>query len=125
LGDRSENAEYKEGKRMLRAIDSRVRFLMKRLEQVKVVEYSPQQEGKVYFGAYVRLQNDQDEVLICRIVGSDEIDTEKKHITIDSPMARALLGKEEGDEIAVTTPTGVKYWEVIDIRYRPFDSLEV
>ncbi|OED50992.1 transcription elongation factor GreB [Endozoicomonas sp. (ex Bugula neritina AB1)] len=122
LGDRSENAEYKEGKRELRGIDRRVRFLRKRLEVLKVVEYSPQQEGKAWFGAWVELENEAGEVLRCRIVGTDEIDTRKGHITIDSPMARAVLGKQEDDEVLVSTPTGDKLWFIIRIQYQPFSS---
>ena len=121
LGDRSENAEYKEGKRELRSIDRRIRFLRKRLEVLKVVEYSPQQEGKAYFGAWTELENDAGELLRCRIVGTDEIDTSKGHITIDSPMARAVLGKQEGDDVLVRTPTGDKLWAIIRIQYQPFD----
>ena len=121
LGDRSENAEYKEGKRELRSIDRRVRFLRKRLEVLKVVEYSPQQEGKAYFGAWLELENEDGDILHCRIVGTDEIDTKKGHITIDSPMARAVLGKQEDDEVLVITPAGKKLWYLNRIQYQPFD----
>ncbi|MCL6268824.1 transcription elongation factor GreB [Sansalvadorimonas sp. 2012CJ34-2] len=122
LGDRSENAEYKEGKRELRSIDRRVRFLRKRLEALKVVEYSPEQEGKAFFGAWVELENDEGEILQCRIVGTDEIDTRKGHITVDSPMARALLGKQVDDEVMVQTPTGKKVWLINKIQYQSFNQ---
>lgn len=122
LGDRSENAEYKEGKRELRAIDRRIRFLVKRLEDLRIVEYAPEQEGKVYFGAYVELENDQGDIGRYRIVGPDEIDTENHHITIDSPMARALIGKEVDDEVKVQTPSGIKIWYINQIQYQPFTS---
>ncbi|MTI14338.1 transcription elongation factor GreB [Sansalvadorimonas verongulae] len=122
LGDRSENAEYKEGKRELRAIDRRVRFLRKRLEVVKVVEYSPEQEGKAFFGAWVELENEDGDILRCRIVGSDEIDTQKGHITVNSPMARAVLGKTVDDEVRVKAPSGDKIWLVNRIQYQPFDD---
>ena len=122
LGDRSENAEYKEGKRELRSIDRRVRFLRKRLEAVKVVEYSPEQEGKAYFGAWLELENEEGEQLKCRIVGTDEIDTSKGHITIDSPMARAVLGKQVDDEVSVKTPSGIKVWYINKIQYQPFQT---
>ena len=121
LGDRSENAEYKEGKRELRSIDRRIRFLTKRLDVIKVVEYSPQQEGKAYFGAWIELENEEGEILRCRIVGTDEIDTKKGHITIDSPMARAVLGKQVDDEILVVTPVGKKLWFLNRIQYTSFD----
>ncbi|MGB0360698.1 MAG: transcription elongation factor GreB, partial [Endozoicomonas sp.] len=121
LGDRSENAEYKEGKRLLREIDRRIRYLTKRLEVLKVVEYSLQQEGKAFFGAWVEVENVDSEILRCRIVGADEIDVKKNHITIDSPMARALLGKEVNDEVIVKTPSGDKIWIINTIQYKPFD----
>ncbi|WP_319381483.1 transcription elongation factor GreB [Thiomicrorhabdus sp.] len=117
-GDRSENAEYKEGKRKLREIDRRLRFLRKRLEQVKVVEYSPQQEGKVFFGAWVELENEDGETVCYRIVGSDEFDPQKNYISIKSPMAKALIGKEVDDEVIVHTPTGKKFWYLNRIEYR-------
>lgn len=122
LGDRSENAEYKEGKRELRSIDRRVRFLRKRLEVVKVVEYSPEQEGKAFFGAWIELESEEGEVLRCRIVGTDEIDTKKGHITVNSPMARAVLGKTVDDEVRVKAPAGDKIWFVNRVQYQPFDN---
>ncbi|WP_301099548.1 transcription elongation factor GreB [Otariodibacter sp.] len=106
LGDRSENAEYIYGKRRLREIDRRVRFLTKRLEALQIVDYHPSQEGKVFFGAWVELENDQEEIKQYRIVGCDEFDPSKQWISIDSPVARALIGKEIDDEIQVDTPSG-------------------
>ncbi|WAK00989.1 transcription elongation factor GreB [Methylobacter sp. YRD-M1] len=119
-GDRSENAEYKEGKRRLREIDRRIRFLTKRLDVLKVVDYSPQQEGKVFFGAWVELENEAGEIVHYRIVGSDEFDPHKKAISINSPMARALIGKSVDDEIVVITPEGRKEWIINAIQYKPF-----
>lgn len=121
-GDRSENAEYKEGKRRLREIDRRIRFLRKRLEAVEVVEYSPQQEGKVFFGAWVELENDDELVVRYRIVGADEFDPKKNAISINSPMARALIGREVDDEVIVETPEGKKLWYINVIQYREFDE---
>lgn len=120
-GDRSENAEYKEGKRRLREIDRRIRFLRKRLEALRIVEYSPQQEGKVYFGAWVELENEEGQIVQYRIVGSDEFDPHKKAISINSPMAKALLGKAVDDEVIVLTPEGRKEWFINAIQYKPFD----
>lgn len=117
LGDRSENADYKENKRLLRQIDSRIRFLRKRIEAVKIVEYSPQQDGRVFFGAWVDVENEQDEQLSFRIVGPDEIYGRNDYISIDSPMARALLKKSVDDEAIVPTPTGNKLWFITSIRY--------
>ncbi|WP_088331164.1 transcription elongation factor GreB [Lacimicrobium sp. SS2-24] len=120
LGDRSENADYKENKRLLRQIDSRVRYLTKRLDSLKIVDYSPEQDGKVFFGAWVEIENGEEERLKLRIVGPDEIyRSEKSYISIDSPMARALLKKEEGDEVTVKTPNGAAHWYILRIHYSP------
>lgn len=118
LGDRSENADYKENKHKLRQIDWKIHHLSKRLEVLKPVPYSPQQEGKVFFGAWITLMNDADEILTFRIVGPDEIYDQKGHISVDSPMARACLGKEEDDEIELLTPEGKKYWYISKILYK-------
>lgn len=118
LGDRSENAEYKEGKRELRSIDRRLQFLMKRLDHLQIVHYAPSQEGKVYFGAYVELENEQEEQATYRLVGPDEIDVANNHITIDSPMARALIGKQVDDDVIVKTPKGDRLWFVNKIYYK-------
>ena len=117
LGDRSENADYKENKRLLRQIDRRIRFLRKRLEDLKIVDYSPQQEGKVFFGALVEIENEQEELLTFRIVGPDEIYGRKDYISIDSPMARACLKRSVDDEFEVNTPIGKKVWIINTITY--------
>lgn len=118
MGDRSENAEYIYGKRRLREIDRRVRFLVKRVEELNIVYPDPQQEGKVFFGAWVTLINEDDEEVTYRIVGPDEWDVKKGEISIDSPMARALIGKAVDDEVAVKTPQGERILEVLCIRYK-------
>ncbi len=118
LGDRSENAEYIYGKKRLREIDRRVRFLMKRLEDLTIVYPQKQQEGKVYFGAWVTLLNEQDQEVTYRLVGPDEWDVKKGEISIDSPMARALIGKQVDDEVIVKTPEGERELEVIKIWYK-------
>lgn len=117
LGDRSENADYQYNKKLLREIDRRVRYLRKRLEDMRVVAYSPEQEGKVFFGAWVEVENEAGEVKRFRIVGYDEIYGRMDYISIDSPMARALLKKEEGDEVLVPTPAGEACWWVNSIEY--------
>lgn len=117
LGDRSENADYQYNKKRLREIDRRVRYLRKSLETLRIVDYSPQQEGKVFFGARVEVENDAGDVKTFRIVGYDEIFGQKNTISIDSPMARALLKKEEGDAAQVMTPTGEITWYVNRIDY--------
>lgn len=117
LGDRSENADYQYNKKRLREIDRRVRYLTKCLEQLKIVDYSPQQEGKVFFGAWVEVENDDGETKRFRIVGYDEIFGRKDYISIDAPMARALLKKEVGDVATVNTPLGEAQWYVNEIDY--------
>ena len=123
LGDRSENADYKENKRILRQIDSRIRFLSKRLEQVTVVTPSAAQQGKVFFGAWVDIENDAGQQKRFKIVGPDEIyqrgelTQRKDYISIDSPMARALLKCEVDDEALVKTPTAMTSWYVNKIEY--------
>lgn len=117
LGDRSENADYQYNKKLLREIDRRVRYLRKRLEDVRVVEYSPEQEGKVFFGAWVEIENEVGEIKKFRIVGYDEIYGRNDYISIDSPMARALLKKEVGDEAVVQIPAGEMLWWINEIFY--------
>lgn len=117
LGDRSENADYKENKRKLREIDRRVRYLTKRLEQLKVVDFAPEQEGKVFFGAIVSIENEDGDEKEFQIVGYDEIFDRKDCISIDSPMARALLKHSVDDEVVVQTPEGKKIWWITAIYY--------
>ena len=117
LGDRSENADYQYNKRLLRQIDRRVRYLRKRMPDLQIIDYSPQQAGKVFFGAWVEVENEQGEVLKFRIVGPDEIYDRKDYISIDSPMARALLKKQVDDDFYVTTPQGKKEWYINHIEY--------
>jgi transcription elongation factor GreB len=117
LGDRSENADYQYNKRRLREIDRRVRYLRRCLADLKVVEYNPQQAGKAYFGAWVSVGSEVNQCLQFRIVGYDEIFGRQDYISIDSPMARALLGKSVGDWVQVTTGSGIQDWEITDIHY--------
>lgn len=117
LGDRSENADYQYNKKKLREIDRRVRYLRKSLDLLKIVDYSPEQEGRVFFGAWVEIENDKEESKSFRIVGYDEIFDRKDYISIDSPMARALLKKEVDDEVVVCTPEGEAIWYICAIKY--------
>lgn len=125
LGDRSENADYQYNKKRLREIDWRVRYLRKRLESLKIVDYSPQQDGKVFFGAWVVIENNNDEQLTFRIVGPDEIYGRTDYISIDSPMARACLKKEVDDDFEVLTPSGNKTWFINKIYYSENNELFV
>ena len=117
LGDRSENADYQYNKKRLREIDRRVRYLLKALEKTEIVSYSPQQEGRVFFGAWVTVENDDGEQRCFRITGYDEIFDRKDYISIESPMARALLKKEVDDEAWVETPAGKVCWTILSIEY--------
>ena len=117
LGDRSENADYQYNKQILRKIDRRVRYLGKRLEEFKIIDFSPEQEGKVYFGAWVELENDDGETIKFRIVGDEEIYGRKDYISLQSPIAKACLGKSVDDEIKVQTPNGEKLCFINNICY--------
>ena len=116
-GDRSENAEYTYGKKMLREIDSRVRFLTKRLEALKVVSEKPSDPNKVYFGAWVTIEDEDGKQSRYRIVGPDELDLKLGLISIDSPLARALIGKALDAEVRVQTPTGEQCVYIVAIDY--------
>ena len=111
-GDRSENGDYIYGKRRLREIDSRVRFLNKRLD-----ERPPDNTGKIFFGAWVTLEDEAGEENRWRIVGPDEFDLGKGKLSMDSPMARSLLGKAMDDEVVVNSPSGQKTYYITDISY--------
>jgi len=117
LGDRSENADYHANKRLLRQIDGRIHRLIKLFEVAEKIEYSSVQEGKVFFGAWIELENDDGEALRLRIVGDEEVYWRKDYISIHSPMAKAILGKQVDDEALVHTPTGVKTWYINSIEY--------
>ena len=118
LGDRSENAEYIYGKRQLREIDRRIRFLSRRLDDMVVVAKPPQDPSKVYFAAWVTLYNiATEEEQRYRIVGPDETDAKKGWISVDAPLARALLGKQVDDEVVLRTPSGQQEFEVVAIEY--------
>lgn len=116
-GDRSENGDYIYGKRRLREIDSRVRYLQKRLDEVQIVDSAPADTGRVHFGACVALEDDQGNTVHYRLVGADEFDLSQGRLSIDSPLARALIGKRVDDEIHVPTPEGTRLWYLLDIRY--------
>lgn len=118
LGDRSENADYQYGKRRLREIDRRVRFLRKRLERVQVVDPAAQtKRGQIFFGATVTYAREDDREVTVTIVGVDEADSKAGRISWVSPVARALLGHGVGDLVKLRTPQGVESIEVVEIRY--------
>lgn len=101
----------------MREIDSRVRFLTKRLDEITVVSRPPADQGKVFFGAWVTLEGEDGKDVEYRIVGPDEFDLSKKMLSMDSPLARAILGKRVDDEVQVHTPDGIKEYYVTAVRY--------
>lgn len=117
-GDRSENAEYIYRKKQLGEIDRRIRYLSKRLDDVEVVDRVPPQQDKVFFGACVTLEDEQGAVVKYRIVGADEIDPARGYISIDSPMARALLGNCVDAEVTVVLPERQAVFTVLEITYQ-------
>jgi transcription elongation factor GreB len=116
-GDRSENAEYTYGKRQLREIDRRVRFLRKRLEGMVVVSRPPDDRSRIFFGAWVTVEDERGEEQSFRIVGPDELDPARRYVSMDAPLARALLGKRIDAEVTIETPGGTKGYVVTAIRY--------
>lgn len=122
LGDRSENAEYIYGKKQLREIDRRVRFLSKRLDELTVVDRLPDDQSRVFFGAWVTIEEDDGDEQTYRLVGADEFDLAKGYLSINAPLARALIGKYLDDEVSVKTPEGWKTVVITGIRYQPADT---
>jgi len=126
-GDRSENAEYIYGKRKLAEIDRRLAFLGKRLEVLKIVDGPPENDGRVYFGAWVTLQDEDGQEVRYQIVGSDEVmatpstsqrpGAEGKRISMDSPLAKALMRKRVGDEVTVQRPKGEITYSIVAVTY--------
>jgi transcription elongation factor GreB len=121
-GDRSENAEYIYRKKELREIDSRVRFLRKRLEGIIVVDRKPENFDRVYFGAWVRLQDINGKENVYRVVGPDEIDPVRGFISMDSPMGKALLGKSLDDEFSIELPEGQADYLITAVSYSPMQA---
>lgn len=124
-GDRSENAEYIYGKRQLREIDRRVRFLRQRLDGMVVVDQPPSDRTRIFFGAWVQIEDEDGNQNEYRIVGPDEFDAQPGYISMDSPLARALMRKGLDDEVQVEVPDGSKTYFVIGVRYESVsDSTE-
>jgi len=117
-GDRSENGDYIYGKKRLREIDSRVRFLTKRLEELTVVDRSPEDKETVFFGAWVTLIDDDQNTLLYQIVGPDEFDVSKGKISMDSPIAKSLLKKRLDDEVIIQTSNEEKIFYIDKIEYQ-------
>jgi transcription elongation factor GreB len=123
LGDRSENADYIYGKKRLREIDRRLRFLSKRVDDLVVVHPDPvAQAGRVFFGAWVRLEDEEGAEATYRVVGPDEFDPKRGYISMDSPVGSALMGRVEGEEFDVVRPRGATSYTLIEIRYTAPDA---
>jgi transcription elongation factor GreB len=116
-GDRSENAEYIYRKKQLRELDRRIRYLQKRLPELKVVDALPADSARVFFGAWATLEDEQGKTVTYRIVGADEFDPKRNWISVDSPLARALLQRTLDEEVRVRTPTGERRYWVLEVRY--------
>jgi len=123
-GDRSENAEYIYGKKRLREIDARLRFLRRRLEALTVVDGAPADPHRVFFGAWVTLEDEQGEQHRYRLVGPDELDPARGQLSIDSPIGRALLGRRIDEAFEVRRPRGVATFVVVDIAYQDAEGGE-
>jgi transcription elongation factor GreB len=117
LGDRSENAEYIYGKRKLRELDRRLRFLSERLDSLTVAELEPDPRGRAYFGAWVTVEDEAGRERTYRLVGADEFDAGAGLISVDAPLGRALLGRREGDEVRVERPAGTVELTVVEVRW--------
>ena len=121
-GDRSENADYHYGKRRLREIDGRIRFLTKRIEAAEVVDpeaqRSAQPETRIFFGATVRYVNASGTERVVSIVGPDEVDLDRNHISWLSPLARALMKSAAGDRVVLHAPRGTEQLQILDVRYQ-------
>lgn len=122
LGDRSENADYIYGKKQLREIDKRIRYLTKRLDNLEIVDRTPADTEKVFFGAWVKLEDEAGEITEIRIVGADEFDVAKGWISLNSPMAKSLLGKRKGDDAVIQRPIGRMEVFIKDVSYQPFEA---
>jgi transcription elongation factor GreB len=116
-GDRSENAEYIYRKKELREIDRRIRYLQKRLPSLKVVDTTPSNPERIYFGATVQLEDDEGKIKRYRIVGPDEFDHHEHYISVDSPLARGLLKRELGEEVCIEVPGGSTLYLISKIEY--------
>jgi transcription elongation factor GreB len=122
MGDRSENAEYIYGKRKLRELDRRLRFLSQRMDALTVLEPGPHPSGRAYFGAWVTVEQEDGEARRYRLVGPDEFDLARGLLSVESPLGRALLGKVEGDAVVVQRPSGAVEVTLLAVSWEPPDG---
>ena len=118
-GDRSENADYIYGKKQLGEIDRRVRYLRKRLEEIRIIDQVPNTTTKIFFGAWFQLENEDGTCKTFRLVGPDEFDQSEEYISMDSPLGKAVMGKSLHEEILVVAPDGDTRYSIVGINYRP------
>lgn len=117
-GDRSENGDYIYGKRKLREIDRRIRYITRQLATIQVVRKKPTDRNRIYFSAFVKLRNMENEkIMTFRLVGIDETNPEKRWINFESPLSKSLLGKSASDIIELTTANTVTHYEILDVWY--------
>jgi len=119
LGDRSENAEYIYGKKRLRELDRRLRFLSERMDVLSVVDPAPHPSGRAYFGAWVTIEQEDGEERTYRLVGPDELDVARGQVSVEAPLGRALLGRREGDTVIFHRPAGPAEVTVVEVRWSP------
>jgi transcription elongation factor GreB len=123
LGDRSENAEYLYGKRKLRELDRRLRFLSEKMDALTVIDPAPHPGGRAFFGAWVTVEHEDGDERTYRLVGPDEFDVARGLISVEAPLGRALLGKREGDVVVVQRPAGPADVTVVEVRWtRPAEE---
>ena len=117
-GDRSENGDYIYGKRKLREIDRRIRYITKQLATIQVVRKKPTDRNRIYFSAFVKLRNlENEKIMIFRLVGIDETNPEKRWINFESPLSKSLLGKSAPDIIELITANTITHYEILDVWY--------
>ena len=117
-GDRSENGDYIYGKRKLREIDRRIRYITKQLATIQVVRRKPTDRNRIYFSAFVKLRNlENEKIMTFRLVGIDETNPEKRWINFESPLSKSLLGKSASDIIELTTLNTITHYEILDVWY--------
>ena len=117
-GDRSENGDYIYGKRKLREIDRRIRYITKQLATIQVVRKKPTDRNKIYFSAFVKLRNlENEKIMTFRLVGIDETNPEKRWINFESPLSKSLLGKSAPDIIELITANTITHYEILDVWY--------
>ena len=117
-GNRSENGDYIYGKRKLREIDRRIRYITKQLATIQVVRKKPTDRNRIYFSAFVKLRNlENEKIMTFRLVGIDETNPEKRWINFESPLSKSLLGKSASDIVELTTANTVTHYEIVDVWY--------